>query len=48
MIILKLIAKSFTFLYERPPCVSGMCSNDDDDVWDVWGGNHWFPVNRAE
>ena len=29
MIILKPIC--LLFLYERPPCLSGMCSNDDDD-----------------
>ena len=29
MTILKSIC--FIFLYERPPCLSGMCSNDDDD-----------------
>ena len=29
MTILKSI--SLIFLYERPPCLSGMCSNDDDD-----------------
>ena len=29
MAILKSIC--FIFLYERPPCLSGMCSNDDDD-----------------
>ena len=52
MIILKLMC--LTFLYERPSCVLGMCSNDDDDddddddVWDVWDGNHWFLANRAE
>ena len=29
MTILKPIC--LIFLYERPPCLSGMCSNDDDD-----------------
>ena len=29
MTILKLIW--LTVLYERPPCVSGTCSNNDDD-----------------
>ena len=29
MTILKLIC--FIFLYERPPCVSGTCSNNDED-----------------
>ena len=29
MTILKSIG--LIFLYERPPCLSGMCSNDDDD-----------------
>ena len=23
--------KCLIFLYEQPPCLSGMCSNDDDD-----------------
>ena len=29
MTILKSIG--LIFLYERPPCLSGLCSNDDDD-----------------